>query len=174
MKKIVGYILGIIGLLGVDRFTKYLAQVHLSDRSIPIIGEFLQFRYVLNTGVSFSLFAGNRVVTMLMPVIAMAFFVVLYLYFRNYFKKRNEQNMVEIMNLISMLCIVGFVGNYADRIIHGGVIDFISVKGFAVFNVADIYLTVWEISFFGLAVYQCIKESREKKEKKAEEIGKEG
>lgn len=167
MKKIVGYVLGIIGLLGVDWFTKYLAQVHLSGRSIPIIGEFLQLRYVVNTGVSFSMFAGNRVMTMLMPVLAMGFFVALYLYFRNYFKKRNEMKMIKAMNLISMLCVVGFVGNYIDRIVYGGVRDFISVKGFAVFNVADIYLTVWEILFIGMAIYQCLKESKEKKARRA-------
>ncbi len=51
-EKIVGYILGIIGLLGVDWFTKYLAQVYLRNRTIPIIGDFLQLRYVVNTGLS--------------------------------------------------------------------------------------------------------------------------
>jgi len=52
MKKIVVNILGIIGLLGLDWFTKYLAQAHLGNRRIPIIGEFLQLRYVVNTGLS--------------------------------------------------------------------------------------------------------------------------
>ncbi len=44
--------------------------------------------------------------------------------------------MITIMNFVSALLISGSFGNYADRIVHGGVIDFISVKGFAVFNVA--------------------------------------
>ncbi len=168
MKKRIAYILGVLVLLGIDWFTKYLAQAHLGERSIPVIGEFLQLRYVLNTGVSFSMFAGNKVVTLLMPVLAMIIFVAMYFYFRYYFQKRNEQNMIKVLNLISMPLLIGFVGNYTGRIVHGGVIDFISVKGFAVFNFADIYITVSEFSFFGMACYQCWKESKEKKEKKAE------
>ena len=166
MKKVVGYVLGVIGLLGVDWFTKYLAQVHLGDRRIPIIGEFLQLRYVVNTGLSFSRFAGNRAVTMLMPVLAMVAAIGLYLFLLKHFKKRNEIKMIKGMNFVSALLISGFLGNYADRIVHGGVIDFISVKGFAVFNVADIYVTVCQILVAVLAIYQGWKEDKEKKAKK--------
>jgi len=169
MKKRVGYVLGVLGLLGVDWFTKYLAQVHLGDKRIPIIGEFLQLRYVLNTGLSFSRFAGNKWVTMLMPVIATGAVVAAYFYLRNYFKKRNEGKAIDAMNIVFVLFIAGFVGNYGDRIVHGGVIDFISVKGFAIFNVADIYVTVGQVLGIIMVCYQCWKESKEKKAKKAEE-----
>lgn len=166
MKKVVGYVLGVLGLLGLDWFTKYLAQVHLSDRTIPVIGEFLQLRYVLNYGMEFSMFSGNRYITMIMPVFGMAAILALFFFCRNYLKKRNEIKMIKAMDLISMLFVVGFVGNYTDRLVHGGVIDFISVKGFAVFNVADVYITVCEILYIGMVLYQCWKEDKEKKEKK--------
>lgn len=171
MKKCVGYVLGVLGLLGVDWFTKYLVQVHLGERRIPIIGEFLQLRYVVNYGMEFGLFSGNRYITMIMPVVAMIAFVALYFYCKKYLIKRNELKMIKAMNLISMLFVAGFVGNYGDRIVHGGVIDFISVKGFAVFNVADIYLTLCEILYIGMLCYQCWKESKEKKVKRTEGMG---
>lgn len=173
MKKVVGYVLGVIGLVGVDWFTKYLAHMHLGEGRIPIIGEFLQLRYVLNTGLSFSRFAGNKWVPMLMPVIAMVAVVAAYFYVRNYFKKRNEGKAIDAVNIVFVLFIAGFVGNYADRIVHGGVIDFISVKGFAIFNIADIYVTVCQILGIILICYQCWKESKEKKAKKAEVAGRE-
>lgn len=166
MKKVIGCVVGVIGLVGVDWFTKYLAQVHLGDKRIPIIGEFLQLRYVLNTGLSFSRFAGNKWVPMLMPVIAMVAVVAAYFYIRNYFKKRKEEKAIDAMNIVFVLLIAGFVGNYGDRIVHGGVIDFISVKGFAVFNVADIYVTICQVLGIIMVIYQCLKESKEKKEKK--------
>lgn len=171
MKKVIGYVLGVIGLVGVDWFTKYLAQTHLGERRISIIGEFLQLRYVLNTGLSFSRFAGNKWVPMLMPVIATVAVVAAYFYIRNYFKKRKEEKAIDAMNIVFVLFIAGFVGNYGDRIVDGGVIDFISVKGFAVFNVADIYVTVCQILGIIMVFYQCLKESKEKKVKKAEETG---
>ena len=166
MKRIVGYVLGVLGILGIDWFTKYLAQVHLGDRRIPIIGEFVQLRYVVNYGMEFSLFSGNRYITTIMPVLGMVGILAMYCYCRNYLKKRNEMKMIKAMDLISMFFVAGFVGNYADRIVYGGVRDFISVKGFAVFNVADIYITVCEILYIGMLGYQCLKESKEKKSKK--------
>ena len=166
MKKVAAYVLGVISLLGVDWFTKYLAQVHLEDKRIPIIGEVLQLRYVVNYGLEFGLFSGNQYITMITPVVAMVGFAVLFFYCRNYLKKRDEMKMIRAMDWISMLYVAGFVGNYAERIVCGGVRDFISVKGFAVFNVADIYLTVCEILYFGMLGLQCLIESKEKKAKK--------
>lgn len=145
MKKIVGCVLGVLGLLGVDWFTKYLAYVHLGDRNIPIIGEFLQLRYVENTGMAFGSFAGNKAVTTLVPVAGTIAVVAACFYFRYYFKKRNEEKAIKITDIMCVFYIAGFLGNYAERIVNGKVIDFISVKGFAVFNMADIYATVCQV-----------------------------
>lgn len=165
----VGYVLGVLGLLGMDWFTKYLAQAHLGDKSIPIIGEFLQLRYVVNTGLSFSSFAGNEVVTTLVPVIGMVILVIMYIFLLKYLKKRNEEKAVKVINLGSVFLLAGFIGNYAERLVHGGVIDFISVKGFAVFNVADICLTVVEVLLIVVLCPIAWKYRKEKKAKNASE-----
>lgn len=166
MKKIVGYILGVLGLLGVDWFTKYLAYVYLGDRRISIIGEFLQLRYVVNTGLAFSSFAENKVVTTLVPVLGMAVLVIMYIFYIKYLKKRNEEKAINIINLGAVFLLAGVIGNYAERMVHGGVIDFISVKGFAVFNVADICVTVFQVLFIGVLCSIAWKDSKEKKAKK--------
>ncbi|MBN1258924.1 signal peptidase II [Candidatus Peregrinibacteria bacterium] len=44
----------------------------------------------------------------------------------------------------------GAVGNLADRVFFGYVIDFIALKPFPVFNVADIGITVGLVLLFGL------------------------
>ena len=141
----VGYVLGVLGLLGVDWFTKYLAQAHLGDRRISIIGEFLQLRYVENTGLAFGSFAGNVAVTTLTPVVCMIAVVAACFCFVYYFKKRNEWKAIKVTGIMCVFYIAGFLGNYAERIVNGKVIDFISVKGFAVFNMADIYATVCQV-----------------------------
>lgn len=168
MKKIVAYVLGILGLLGVDWFTKYLAQAYLKGRTIPIIGEFLQLRYVVNTGLSFSRFAGNKVITTLVPALGMVALIVMYIFFRRYLKKRNEGTTINVINLSAAFIVAGFIGNYAERIINGGVTDFISVKGFAVFNVADIYVTLFQVLLIGVLCYLAWKDSKEKKAKNKE------
>ena len=166
MKRIVGYVLGVLGILGIDCFTKYLAQVHLGDRRIPIIGEFVQLRYVVNTGLSFSMFAGNKLVTTLTPLLAMVGMLGMHYFFRVFFKKREERKAIKVLNLSAVFIVAGFVGNYAERLVNGGVIDFVSVKGFAVFNVADIYCTVWEIVVICMAIWMERIKKKEKKSKK--------
>lgn len=38
--------------------------------------------------------------------------------------------------------LAGAVGNYADRVLRGYVVDFLHVTHWPVFNVADVYITV--------------------------------
>ena len=167
MKKIVGYVLGVIGLLGVDWLTKYLAYVHLGDRSIPIIGEFLQLRYVENTGMAFGSFAGNEAVTTLVPVACMIVLTAACFYFGYYFKKRNEEKTIKAIKIMFVFYIAGFLGNYVERIVNDRVIDFISFKGFAVFNMADIYATVCQVLLIGVMGPFAWKYGKERKTQKA-------
>lgn len=169
MKKIVAYVLGAFGLLGVDLFTKYLAQVYLGDRVIPVIGEFVRLRYVVNYGVSFSLFSGNVFVTKVVPLVGTGVIVGCYIYLKKYFNKHKEFKCSEWINVILVLFLTCFVGNYLDRIFVGGVRDFISVPRFAIFNLADIYGTVAEVGAYAVLVYCVWKDHQIKKAKKEEE-----
>jgi len=158
--------LGTIGLLGLDLLTKYLAQTYLGEQFIPVIGNFLGLRYVVNYGISFSLFSGNGFVTKIMPIVSASIAVGAYIYFTKYFKKHQEFKCSEWINVIFVLFLTCFVGNYLDRIFVGGVRDFISVPGFAVFNIADIYGTIAEGAVFCVLFYCVWKDSKIKKAKK--------
>ncbi|MBQ9768148.1 MAG: signal peptidase II [Lachnospiraceae bacterium] len=169
MKKIVAYVLGAVGLLGVDLLTKYLAQTYLGDRVIPILGDFLELRYIVNDGLSFSSFSGMTAVTMSVPVIVMIVWIGVWIYFLKFLKKRNEMKAITAVNICGILLTAGFMGNYIERILNGGVTDFIHVKGFAIFNVADIYVTMCQGILLIFVVYMCKIEYKEKKAKKEEE-----
>ena len=72
-----------------------------------------------------------------------------------------------------MLVGAGGAGNMIDRILHGYVVDFIEplfVK-FAVFNFADICITVGAFMLIGYEIYEIIRETKAKKasEEKASE-----
>jgi signal peptidase II len=55
----------------------------------------------------------------------------------------------------SRLLIIGALGNLLDRMIHGFVIDFISIGRFPVFNIADICITVG----IGLLIYRSLRQA---------------
>ncbi len=78
------------------------------------------------------MFAGNKYVTLILPVVLMVIAAFVYIKF---FKK------YKIEKIMSMVFTAGVLGNYLERLFTGQVTDFISIKGFAVFNFADICIS---------------------------------
>jgi len=127
-----------------DQVTKIIAQNNLKNGAdITAIPEILSFSYVENRGAAFGIFSNNRWVFMVFSTIA----IIAMLYFLA--TKKN----LHILLVISLSMLVGGgIGNMIDRIARGYVVDFfrfLFVK-FAVFNVADCFVTVGALI---LAVY---------------------
>ncbi len=59
-----------------------------------------------------------------------------------------------------MLFLAGTIGNLADRVLLGGVRDFISIGSFPVFNLADCFLTLAVVILLRKEIFPC---NREKK-----------
>ena len=57
----------------------------------------------------------------------------------------------------------GGLGNFLDRVIHGYVVDFIVLKPFPVFNVADIGITVGLLAVFATIVLSSRRDEMETK-----------
>lgn len=100
---------------------------------IPILGEILTLFYVRNTGVAFSLFAGQNVK---FALIFIALALIGYLYWRY----RDTSTLW--LRLGFGLVLGGALGNLLDRFTRGYVVDFIHFQipshfSFAVFNAAD-------------------------------------
>lgn len=153
MFQLITTIIAII-FIALDRITKSWAAAALVGGDIPVINKVLYFHYTENTGVAFSMFSNNRWilvgVTSLMLVVALAFFL-----------SGKIKDKLELFSL-SMI-IAGGVGNLIDRVSLGYVIDFIDVRiiNFAIFNVADMCITV---GAFLLCTAVFIAERREKRE----------
>lgn len=104
---------------------------------IPILGDILTLYYVRNTGVAFSLFAGQNVK---FALIFVALALIGYLYWRF----RDAPSLW--LRLGFGLVLGGALGNLLDRFTRGYVVDFVHfqiphVFDFAVFNVADSAIT---------------------------------
>lgn len=130
-------IIGIIVWL-IDIITKISAvKVLMPMRSVDIIKNILSFTYVENRGIAFGMFAGKRVLFIIISVIVLAAVVFVVV-------KTPKQSRSTFLKLGSALVISGAVGNLTDRIIKGFVVDFIEVKfiDFPVFNIADIAVCV--------------------------------
>ena len=152
-------------LIAVDRVTKNWAVEALADGDIAVIDKVLYFRYTENTGVAFSMFSDNRWVlvgvTSVMLIVALAFFL-----------SGKIKDKAELFAL--SLIIAGGVGNLIDRLSLGYVIDFIDVRiiNFAIFNVADMCITIgaFLVCIAAFAAERREKREQENKQKALDEI----
>jgi signal peptidase II len=120
--------------VGCDQLTKLAIRVWLAPiQSLPVIPSILHLTYVQNTGAAFGLFQGHTVTFILLSA-AVAAWIVLEL-----MRKRHRRWSIE---LAMALILGGAIGNLVDRLVFGYVIDFIDVRVWPVFNVADSSITI--------------------------------
>ena len=120
-----------------DRFSKiYFSDLLSLGESLPVIRNVLHFTLVHNTGIAFGLFRDQGVVFIFIPIIA----VVLLIF--NIYYYRNHKVLSRLYIVAFSLILGGAIGNLIDRIFFGYVIDFIDLRVWPVFNVADSAITV--------------------------------
>ena len=134
-----------------DRVTKVFFSNLLSyGESIPVIKRILHFTLVHNTGIAFGLFKDQGVVFIILPVIAIGLLIFNIYYYRN-----NNEALSRPYIFAFSLILGGAIGNLIDRIAYGYVIDFIDLRVWPVFNIADSAITIGA----GIIILSCIKQS---------------
>ena len=138
-------VLGIVVVAGVlvalDQLTKWWAVDRLTDppRTIDLFWT-LRFRYLENRGTAFSLTDDTG------PIVSVVAVLVVVLLLRS---GRQQRSRVVLASY--GLVIGGTIGNLLDRLFRtraddgflgGGVVDFVDLQWFPVFNLADAALTV--------------------------------
>ena len=126
-------------LVALDQLTKYLATIYLAPvGEIPFIPYLMNLRYVLNEGMAFSMLSGKR--WLLVAATGAALLAIAVYLVRK--KPAGRLGMLEYGAWI--LVFAGGVGNLIDRVRTGYVVDFFATTfvDFAVFNVADCFITV--------------------------------
>lgn len=114
----------------------------MESASVPLVGSWLRFTLVYNTGVAFSLFKDIPYLFTIMPVLISIGAVYFYLY-----HLPNHRTLIQVC--VGMI-IGGAIGNIIDRLRLGFVIDFIHVTWFpGIFNLADSAITVGVILLAG-------------------------
>ena len=121
-------------LVLVDQITKLI----FFQKSIPL-ARFVSLSFTQNTGTIFGLFQRTNLVFIILSAIILLLLLLLY---------RSHPHLQSGFNFI----IAGAIGNLADRIRLGYVVDFIDVYGWPVFNVADalIVLGILMVLFMAL------------------------
>ena len=114
----------------IDQLVKHLvvSTMHLGQ-SLPVIKGIFHITYVLNPGAAFGMLEHQRWFFILVALAAVLLGAAFY-------KKLQQESF--LMRSGAGLLLGGAVGNLADRIQSGLVVDFLDFRIWPVFNIADI------------------------------------
>lgn len=155
---IVPIILAVI-LFIIDQATKYIALTKLKPLgSVTFIDGFMDFTFVENRGAAFGILNGR--VWLLLVIAA----VICILIIAAMLKMPNTKEY-KWLKWSLMLILAGAIGNVADRLFRGYVVDFFEFTfiKWPVFNMADIYVVIGTIVMAVLVLF-VIKDDKEEKD----------
>ncbi|MFH1822562.1 MAG: signal peptidase II [Patescibacteria group bacterium] len=127
-KKMIIYFLVVIFFVILDRFFKFLAINNYFSEPIEIIRSIFKLSYSSNYNIAFSLpISGLGLNLAIIIIIACLLYYLLNLF------KKNSYNE----SLYLAIIILGATSNLFDRLKYGFVVDYLDLKYFTVFNIAD-------------------------------------
>ncbi|MCI9313411.1 MAG: signal peptidase II [Lachnospiraceae bacterium] len=142
-------LLGIIALVGLDQYTKYLAVIHLKDKpAYSIVSGILELNYLENKGAAFGMLQNQKAFFIFVAVVILG--VIGYVLL-----KTPDSKKYRLLHLLLSLIAAGAIGNMIDRIRLNYVVDFIYfvLINFPIFNVADMYVTVSTVALVILLLF---------------------
>lgn len=133
-----GFLAGVFAVaVGLDQWVKYLVETRLDLHDKVDVLPFLALFRTFNTGIAFSMlswFGDKGLIAVTLGVVAF----ILYLAWRS--------DPAQVFARLGFTLILGgAIGNLIDRAVYGHVVDYVlfhtPVWSFAVFNLADVFIT---------------------------------
>ena len=122
-----------LAAVAADQLTKHIVTGHLAlDDGIHIVGPFW-IHHVQNSGIAFGLFASATSIVIVLTTIAVGWMLV-------FFARSGARHPV--LPVALGLVIGGSVSNLLDRVRLGYVTDFIDLRYWPAFNLADSFIVI--------------------------------
>lgn len=127
-----------------DQGVKFLVQSLMYEgQTVPVLGSFFHFTYILNPGAAFGLFAYKTWMLICLAGLVIAAVIIFY---------RRIMEQAAVIRLALALEMAGTMGNLLDRLRLGYVVDFLDFRIWPIFNIADIAI----VTGVGLLFYYLI------------------
>lgn len=120
----------------IDRFLKIIASRSFSeDHALPLLGDFLSFSFAKNYAIAFSLPVNGPWLLVVTGLIILIIAVIAA-------EKIWHVRRLETEAIFLLLILAGAISNFIDRWLLGYVIDYFSLKNLAIFNLADVMISL--------------------------------
>ncbi|QIB69017.1 signal peptidase II [Aminipila butyrica] len=125
--------MAILAAVVLDQAVKYAVRSHMAlYESIPLVDGFFHITYIQNTGAAFSMFSGHTELLALVTIL-MTGGILFYIH-----RSRKTAHWALLLSLSAI--VAGGLGNILDRVFLKYVVDFLDLKFWPIFNLADIYV----------------------------------
>jgi len=122
----------LIGIVFLDQSTKWLVrEAFVLGQSVPVLDGFVHLTHHHNTGAAFGLFQNQ---TAWLAALSLVFIAVTFVYI----SRRPTRPFFLPLHLI----LGGAISNAMDRLFLGYVVDFIDLRVWPIFNIADSAITI--------------------------------
>ena len=129
----VGLVAVVIAAIAADQLTKLIVSSQLAlDDSLHVVGPF-SIHHVQNSGIAFGLFASATALVTALTALAVGWMLV-------YFARSGARHPV--LPVALGLLIGGSTSNLIDRIRLGHVTDFLDLRWWPAFNLADSFIVI--------------------------------
>lgn len=118
----------------IDRYLKTHAPSLSASEPIKLVNNFFSFSFTANYYMAFSL-----PVSGLLLNLAIVLVICILIYYIIFLIRNRENQKSSIILLIIIL--LGAISNVTDRFIYGYVIDYLELRYFTVFNLADVMIS---------------------------------
>lgn len=136
MKRKVTVPIVIVALIALDQWVKFeiVKNIQLGEVK-PFIPKILSLTYLRNTGAAFSILENQQWLFAVITLVVIGAAI--------WYLSKHIKGSVWLLSALSLI-IAGGIGNFIDRMRQGFVVDMFQLDfiNFAIFNVADSYLTI--------------------------------
>ena len=142
-----GYFLCAILVFGSDQASKNAIVASLHHReSLPVIPGFFHLTFIMNSGASFGILQNRRLL-----FVGMTILVIVFICWAVFFLKGINTSCRLLLGVITG----GALGNLADRLQYGAVVDFLDFRGIwsYIFNIADMAVVCGGIALAAFVLF---------------------
>ena len=136
MKRKVTVPIVIVALIALDQWVKFeiVKNIQLGEVK-PFIPKILSLTYLRNTGAAFSILENQQWLFAVITLVVIGAAI--------WYLSKHIKGSIWLLSSLSLI-IAGGIGNFIDRMRQGFVVDMFQLDfiNFAIFNVADSYLTI--------------------------------
>lgn len=136
MKRKVMVPIVIVALIALDQWVKFeiVKNIQLGEVK-PFLPKILSLTYLRNTGAAFSILENQQWLFAVITLVVIGAAI--------WYLSKHIKGSIWLLSSLSLI-IAGGIGNFIDRMRQGFVVDMFQLDfiNFAIFNVADSYLTI--------------------------------